>query len=235
MWASGPAGVNRGRLTLPSPACHHPAHTRRWATVHDPREEYDATNPDGGGGVGNAGGGAGEAGIVLTATETTDGVVIQGGGTLDLNGATAGGTSSSPAGINPSYSFVLTGSTSGSPLDQCRTVTNGGSFGPGDRVFASSASGDAFGLGFNGGVLVVPTGYVSDSSLSGTATFASATFDSLGLNVGTYLFTLPNDTFTFQVGPAAVATPEPATLASAASGLVALGLYGYRRSRRKAS
>lgn len=35
--------------------------------------------------------------------------------------------------------------------------------------------------------------------------------------------------------PAAVATPEPASLISTASGLLAIGFYGWRRSRRKAA
>ena len=60
------------------------------------------------------------------------------------------------------------------------------SFGTGDNHFASSTSGDSFGLiasvnGFNEPVLYLPGTYVSGAQLTATATFDNTTIQLLGL------------------------------------------------------
>ena len=70
---------------------------------------------------------------------------------------------------------------------------------------SNSFSGDFFALeeGINA-FLALPQGYVSGSALSNSMTFNSATFASLGLTPGTYVWSwgtgLPNQNFTLQIG-----------------------------------
>jgi hypothetical protein len=73
-----------------------------------------------------------------------------------------------------------------------------------------------------------------------TDTFAGATFASLGLTPGTYVWTWGAaaaatlngaavlNTFTIQIGP----VPLPATLPLFATGLAGLGLLGWRRKKK---
>jgi PEP-CTERM motif len=78
----------------------------------------------------------------------------------------------------------------------------------------------------------VPTGYVSDSPLSDTATYAGETFSSLGVTPGVYESTWgtgTNQNFTLDVVAGAV--PEPSTWAMMGLGFGLLGLLGYRKTR----
>ena len=83
--------------------------------------------------------------------------------------------------------------------------------------------------------LQVDPGFTGTFTQSYSYTFSALQVAALGSGVGIGAYggaSIDN----FAIGtPDAIATPEPASLASTASGLVALGLYGYRRSRRKAA
>jgi hypothetical protein len=81
-------------------------------------------------------------------------------------------------------------------------------------TFADTGSGDLVGInvfdvldGING-LLFLPQGYVSGAALSDSMTFNNATFASLGVIPGTYVWTwgtgLPNQNFTLQIGGAGV-------------------------------
>ena len=96
-------------------------------------------------------------------------------------------------------------------------------WGSGGLAFATSTTGNVFLV--TGDDLALPEGYVSGSPLSGTLTFASATFASLGITPGSYVYSLPNDTVTVKFGTA----PEPGTLA-----LLGLGLAGLVATRKRA-
>jgi hypothetical protein len=67
--------------------------------------------------------------------------------------------------------------------------------------------------------LKVPAGYVSGSPLSGTSTWSSSTFDSLGMTKGTYVWSWgagalgAGDTLTLIVDADAVPEPTAAALA----------------------
>lgn len=181
--------------------------------------------------------GRAEGAILLTATETSGGVVVAGGGTIDLTGLTKEtGTFFKSAAINPSASAVGVGGdlgVSSVSVDLYSGITGPGRVGPGGLTNAQATSGDPFGVGLGANfeqILAVPLGYVGGARLTGSVTFDGATFASLGLVRGTYTFTLPRETFTFQVGPAAV--PEPGSLAMVGVGLVGVGLGAVARRRR---
>ena len=59
-----------------------------------------------------------------------------------------------------------------------------------------------------GALLLVPQGYVSNSSLSGGSTY-SGSFSSLGLTQGVYTTNLPSDTITMNIGAVPVPAPLP--------------------------
>jgi hypothetical protein len=82
--------------------------------------------------------------------------------------------------------------------------------------------------------LFVPAGYVSDSALSDTSTYANQTFISLGVTPGTYETTWGNGTnqnFTLEIGSA---VPEPSTWAMMLLGFAGVGFMAYRRKAKPA-
>jgi hypothetical protein len=102
-------------------------------------------------------------------------------------------------------------------------------FGTGGYTAATTYVGDAFVVEDNR--LWTDQGFVSGGILSGTMTFAGASFASLGLTPGANsTATYPNDTVTFVVAD----VPVPAALPMLGLGLGALGLIGARRRRRAA-
>lgn len=88
---------------------------------------------------------------------------------------------------------------------------------------ASSATGDAFGLSRYLGAVYVPTGYQSGAALAGTSTYLNATFTSLGLRAGDYVFRSGADSINVNIGTAAAAVPEAATWAMMLMGFGAIG------------
>jgi hypothetical protein len=104
------------------------------------------------------------------------------------------------------------------------------SFGSGATTGASSGSGSPVGIYNYPDLLFVPYDYVSGSPLMDTATYDNATFSSLGVTPGTYVWSWGSgsnaDSFTLTVGAAAVS--EPSTLE-----LMTLGLLGAGVARRK--
>src|SRR5262249_1217316 len=105
---------------------------------------------------------------------------------------------------------------------------NGGFFAP------NTSSGDFAGIDGAGGNLGVPAGYVSNTALSDNMTFNSATFASLGVTPGTYVWSwgtgLPNQNFTLQIGSVGVpGVPDGGSTVS----LLGCALLGVAALRRK--
>ena len=101
-------------------------------------------------------------------------------------------------------------------------------------INASSGTGDNFGFGEfvqnpspYPGLIVVPTGYVSGSSLSGTATWDDQTLSSLGIVPGTYTWTWGSgptaDSFTINATDSAAPEPGAFGLSVVAAGPFILG------------
>ncbi len=149
-------------------------------------------------------------------------------GSLNLTGATVSCITCGLflASINPSDARVINGSSGQSGGNTTGYVVDGpASFGTGGQTLTNAANrtGDVFGIrgGAFGPDVLVPFGYVSGAPLSGTIKFLGATFDSLGITVGSYTYLLPNDTVTINFikrgGEAAI--PLPATLPLLLGGL----------------
>jgi hypothetical protein len=126
-------------------------------------------------------------------TEVGPDVVMSGTGTFNINDLTLtfnfGGTSSS---VTPNLARLTIG-VIGSPITQYSGITLSGpiSFGGGSSRNASSGTGGMFGVAPLAGnsTILVPTGYVSGTNISGTATYLNQSFSSMGLTPGTYTWT----------------------------------------------
>ena len=74
----------------------------------------------------------------------------------------------------------------------------------------SSGSGSSvFGIDGTLNKFFVQEGYVSGDPLEASTTYNSNSLAGLGVDAGTYIFSLPSDTITIQVGPATSPTPTP--------------------------
>jgi len=90
-------------------------------------------------------------------------------------------------------------------------MTGPGDFGDGGLTYASSSTGDTFGVVGSSGFLLLPAGYVSGSFISGTDTWDDTTIAGLGLTPGTYDYTWGADgSLAVNIGIEPV--PEPSSL-----------------------
>jgi hypothetical protein len=183
-----------------------------------------------------------EAQVVLTMTQTPTGVVMSGGGSLSLSALTFFDTISGPfPQVIPDGPAVVVGP--GQPIDvynaSLALVTGPTNFGPGGfgAIPATSATGNEFGFNFVPGDrfrVGVPTGYTAGAPLSGSNLWSGATFASLGVTPGTYVWSWSSGG---PGGPSSITlaiVPEPGPFVGA--GVVTLiGLAGTWRRRRRAT
>jgi len=164
---------------------------------------------------------------IVTLQQVGSNVVATGTGEIDLSGLTFSYFLSSGAFVDPSAGYILT--DAGGNLSSYTSVSGPATFGTGTQTNVSSGSGDLVGVG--GSQLFVPQGYVSDSVLSDSSTYNSATLSSLGVTPGIYTWTWgtgPNQSFTLDA--VAPAVPDSgSTLALLAVALA--GFFGASRLR----
>jgi hypothetical protein len=114
-------------------------------------------------------------------------------------------------------------------------ITGPTSFGSGSLFFANIGSGDPVGINGSQGVLLVPLNYQSGAPLSNSMAFNNATFASLGVTPGLYVWTWGagfNQNFTLQIGSVGVpGVPDGGSTVS----LLGCGLLGLAALRRKLS
>lgn len=169
-----------------------------------------------------------QSAVLIAAIEDSGDVTFSGSGSINLAGLTPGadgfalGGSIIPNGSDLRFSL--------SNIDIYPGAMVPAPFGSGGKSLANLVSGDNFGFDFLGN-LGVPHQYESGDPLSFSMTFELATFASLGLVAGTYVWNLPNDTITLVVGANPV--PLPAALPLFASVLLGGGALAWRRRKAK--
>ena len=174
----------------------------------------------------------------VTLQQVGSDVVATGSGAINLTGLTfASGGLVANGSMGPSIALLVV--ADGTGLSQYTGFSGPSSFGPGTNfINDSSDSGDSVGIVgpafFLGPSIFLPAGYVSGTALSDSSTYNSATFASLGVTPGTYVWTwgtgLPNQNFTLQIGP--VPGPSVPDGGSTVS-LLGFGLLGFAALRRK--
>jgi hypothetical protein len=171
---------------------------------------------------------AAQASVVFNIQQVGADVVITGSGSYNLTAATLLGVGSQDGYVGAVYGSLAVGGPHGYVDAYSLTANAGTTFGSGGYFKGTSDLGDVFGLDATsyGGFITVYTGYLSGTPLSGSTTFANRTFESLGLNVGSYTYAIANDTLTVTVTVSSV--PEPSSLA-----LMGLGLAAAGRARRR--
>lgn len=170
-----------------------------------------------------------DAAFTDVATQTPEGVIFAGIGTINTAGLKYFASGNIQANVIPLLGSLV---TEQSPDDQYTDFTGPSSFGKGGLHLPDTQDGDVFGIVAYQQLILVPQGYKSGSGLSSLVTFTGATFATLGLTPGNYVYTFGSgataDSVTLQIGSVGSAVPEPATL-----GLLGLGVTGVIAARRR--
>ena len=136
--------------------------------------------------------GATPIGFTVTVSEVGPNVVFSGVGTLNLGGLTFDSTTNEGAGLSPGDGQWIMGNTTSLDVYLSPSFTYPSSFGPGGAFVPPTNVGSTFGVingGGSGKVLLVPSGYTTNTFISGTTTYPNTTINSLGMTPGTYTWT----------------------------------------------
>src|SRR5262249_42271170 len=127
--------------------------------------------------------------LIRTERETCNISPYTGSGAINLTGLTLSVSGILvPGTIAANLGLIQIGQLDNLLVDQYTGITGPTSFGPGSFFSANTGSGDFVGIAGHAGDIDVPGGYVSGAPLSDSMTFNSATFASLGLTPGTYVW-----------------------------------------------
>ena len=174
------------------------------------------------------GAGSADAAALFAFEESGGDVVGTLSGSLDLTDAAFAGDVFVGSGITPGFGVVA---VQGS-VDRYEITAGPTRFGGSGNPNGISGGGAFYlysGVQAATRVIGVPGGYSSGEDLDSTLAFEGATFASLNVTPGTYVFSLPNDTLTLRFGPAATTpVPLPAGLPLLVGGL---GLLAMLRRR----
>ena len=172
-----------------------------------------------------------QAAYIVNATEVGGDVVFEGSGSIDTAAWSFNADRNRSAFVQPNDAFTVGASLA---ADYYSGAFSGpATIGPGTAfTTADSRTGDYTGINWNFPALFLPSGYVSGQPIAGTATYAAATFATLGITPGSYQWTWGSgataDSLTLNVG----AVPIPAAAWLFGSGL--LGLVGVARRKARA-
>jgi hypothetical protein len=122
----------------------------------------------------------------VTISQVGPDVVWNGSGSFNLAALTSNGTSNIGGGYNSGAGAWAVGPNV--TVDTYSgTISNPGAFGT-SAVGVTSNAGSTFGIlpGGSGRLLYVPSGYVSNTNISGSSTYANTTITGAGLTPGTY-------------------------------------------------
>ena len=138
----------------------------------------------------------------VTLKEVGSNVVANGSGAINLTGLTLIGSSGDDnPGIQANLGLIGTGPFA-TPVDGYQGLTGPTDFGSGGPFSPNTASGDFVSISGVGQQLFVPLNYVSGAALSDSMTFNNATFASLGVTPGIYVWkwgTGPNQNLTLLI------------------------------------
>ena len=179
-----------------------------------------------------------QASFIVNMYEEDGDTLVVGSGALDLTGMSMIDTTVFSSVVTPGHG-IISGRTPGIGLnstngfDAYSGLTEiGGAFSGGLVSVTSEVSGDSFGVFIFD--LIVPHSYISGDYFSGAMIYADQTLSNLGISewIGTYVWKLPQDTFTLIVGSKpTIPVPEPSIIALMFTGLIGLGIA--RRKVRK--
>lgn len=174
------------------------------------------------------------AAFIATMTEIGSDVVISGSGTINTAGFISPGfamTGAPPGVLAPTMGLMI-GVQAVAFVDYYAPFTGPSGFGGGDFSNPTSGSGDRVGLRTDLPGIAVPLGYSSGDFLVSSSTYAGATFASLGVTLGTYVWNWGSgptaDSFTLIIS-SDLPVPEPASVVLLATAIVALGLKRRRK------
>jgi hypothetical protein len=138
------------------------------------------------GSTGGTGGTGGTGDFNVTITQVGNDVVWSGSGSFNLTALTSAGGSTIGGGYQASQAVWAIGPIT-SVDTYSGTITYPPTFGGGGAGVTSN-TGSTFGIlpGGTGRLLYVPSGYTSNSVISGTSTYANTTIAGMGLTLGTY-------------------------------------------------
>ena len=172
---------------------------------------------------------AANAAVVVTVLESDGNVIFSMEGSLDLSGLTLGSELQVDTGglVSPEdgfFGWTQSDLSTGTWDVYIGDIDYPEVFGTGGATETGVSSGDNFGLSpIEGFALRLPANYVSGDPLSGGMIFEDATLESLGMEPGMYVWTLPADTVTLDV-----VIPVPAAVWLFGS---ALGMLGWLKRR----
>ncbi len=177
--------------------------------------------------------GQAQAAYVINAVETGGDVVLTGSGSINLGATSFFASGGETSAVRPLVGSVVVGSGLASVFSVA--LSGPSSFGPQGSTIATFASGLPVGINLGLQRLGVPQLYGSGADLgTSTATFTGATFGSLGMTPGTYVWSWGDagrdtfDTFTLNIIAEPTGVPAPAALS-----LLGVGLAGLLAARRR--
>jgi hypothetical protein len=172
-----------------------------------------------------------QAAFVATFEEVGPDVVESGEGTLDLSALERVGGIFTKSFVAPGEPSYVVGAAGELGAIYQGALSGPANWGPGGDTFTKITSGDLVALVRSGEQILVPDEYAG-GQLSQSATFLSASFASLGLTPGAYVYSWGTgdhaDTFTIDVGGESP-VPEPSTWATMLIGFAGLGYAAVRR------
>jgi hypothetical protein len=177
--------------------------------------------------LGISGASLSQAALVINVNEVSGQVVISATGSINMDALPAG---SADYFNKPFYAYNNSSTFYAGHGCNVDTYVIGWApftLGASPQADLSSASGPLM-VGVEYTWLVLPTGYVSGSDLSGSTSAYNGTIAGLGMTVGTETRTFSNDGISDSVTVNVNAVPEPSSLLIAAA---SLGLVGLRRKR----
>lgn len=136
--------------------------------------------------AGSTGGTGGTGDFNVTITQVGNDVVWSGSGSFNLTELTLEGPDTMVGGYSASNAVWAIGPST-SVDKYSGTITYPTNFGSGGSGVTSN-TGSTFGIlpGGSGRLLYVPSGYTSNTNISGTSTYANTTISAMGLSGGTY-------------------------------------------------